>query len=482
MQSFRTELEGAAGKNGKALVEKDIVELEKKIRLFREGKMNDEKFRSLRLARGVYGQRQEGVQMVRIKLHYGKMTLAQWKRIADVSDEYSTGNLHLTTRQDIQIHFVSLDRTPQLWAELERDDITLREACGNTVRNITASPMAGIDKDELFDVTPYAHAMFEYFLRNPICQEMGRKIKIAFSSSEADTALTFMHDFGFIPKIITVDGKEVRGFKVLVGGGLGNQATLAYGTVPGGYLNLASATLSFAAGRQAKAMHQGSFVWGDSTAADIASTATNQFIVRATGGIWLGKTSTPSMPAGRFLNTSTGAYLSTGGAWTNNSDRALKTNIAAVDARAVREGAPHRCRRPVAFPLPKDFAHRGCAADRLQGGFQGAGAQCVDRLHADRHDRVRSGARGTAGRDVRPQLLQHAADRALLRRSAEATGAHRHAGPWIPAARRFRGTHDRGARASEVVRLRWGGPRLERTAWPSCSRARAGTWCPLRPR
>ncbi len=220
MQSFRTELENP-------LVEKDILDLDKKIRLFREGKMDEEKFRSLRLARGVYGQRQPGVQMVRIKLPYGKMTLAQWKRIAAVSDEYSTGNLHLTTRQDIQIHFVSLDRTPQLWAELDKDDITIREACGNTVRNITASDTAGIDPEEPFDVTPYAHAMFEYFLRKPLCQEMGRKFKIAFSNTEKDTALTFMHDLGAIARVRTVDGKEQRGFKILIGGGLGAQPHLA---------------------------------------------------------------------------------------------------------------------------------------------------------------------------------------------------------------------------------------------------------------
>src|SRR5688572_15080601 len=223
MQSFRTELENP-------IVEKDILELEKKIRLFREGKMDEEKFRSLRLARGVYGQRQQGVQMVRIKLPYGKMTLAQWKRISDVSDEYSTGNLHLTTRQDIQIHFVSLDRTPEMWSELEKDDVTIREACGNTVRNITASDIAGSDPDEPFDVTPYAHAMFEYFLRKPVCQEMGRKFKIAFSSSEKDTALVFMHDLGVIPRIKIIDGKEIRGFKVVVGGGLGAQPHLAIAT------------------------------------------------------------------------------------------------------------------------------------------------------------------------------------------------------------------------------------------------------------
>jgi sulfite reductase (ferredoxin) len=217
MQSFRTELENP-------LVEKDIIDLERKIRMFREGKIHEEKFRSLRLARGVYGQRQQGVQMIRIKLPYGKMTLNQWKKIADVSDEYSTGNLHFTTRQDVQIHFVSLDKTPELWSKLEEDNVTLREACGNTVRNITGSPTAGIDPNEPFDITPYVHATFEYFLRNPVCQEMGRKFKMSFSNTDTDTALSYMHDLGFIPKI--VDGK--RGFKIMIGGGLGAQPQLAH--------------------------------------------------------------------------------------------------------------------------------------------------------------------------------------------------------------------------------------------------------------
>ncbi|WP_442591150.1 nitrite reductase [Pedobacter sp. AW31-3R] len=217
MQSFRTELENP-------IVEKDIIDLEQKIRAFREGRIHDEKFRSLRLARGVYGQRQPGVQMVRIKLPFGKVTFQQLLRIADVSDEYGSGNLHLTTRQDIQIHFVSLDRTPELWAELERDDITLREACGNTVRNVTSSPDAGINPDELFDVSPYAQAVFKYFLRNPICQEMGRKIKISFSATEKDTAFSYIHDLGFIPKL---NEHGERGFKVMLGGGLGAQPFLA---------------------------------------------------------------------------------------------------------------------------------------------------------------------------------------------------------------------------------------------------------------
>lgn len=212
MESFRTEIENP-------IVQKEIIDLEKKIHLFRGGKIDDERFRSLRLARGIYGQRQEGVQMIRIKLPYGKVTSEQLRRITEVSDKYSTGRLHITTRQDIQIHYVSLDRTPELWSELAKDDITLREACGNTVRNITGSELAGVDVNEPFDVTPYAHGMFQYLLRNPICQEMGRKFKISFSSSDEDTALSYLHDLGFIPKI--VDGQ--KGFKVVFGGGLGSQ-------------------------------------------------------------------------------------------------------------------------------------------------------------------------------------------------------------------------------------------------------------------
>jgi sulfite reductase (ferredoxin) len=212
MESFRTEIEDP-------IVQKEIIDLERKIALFKDGKIDDERFRSLRLARGVYGQRQEGVQMIRIKLPFGKVTSEQLVRITKVSDEYSTGRLHITTRQDIQIHYVSLDRTPELWAQLAIDDITLREACGNTVRNITASGLAGVDVDEPFDVSPYAHAMFQFFLRNPISQEMGRKFKMSFSSSDKDTALSYLHDLGFIPKIVNGE----RGFKVMLGGGLGSQ-------------------------------------------------------------------------------------------------------------------------------------------------------------------------------------------------------------------------------------------------------------------
>lgn len=227
MQSFRTELESPPNRNGKISVERDIVELDEKIQLFNTGKIDPDKFRSLRLARGVYGQRQPGVQMVRIKIPFGKISVKQIRKVADLTDEFSTGNIHLTTRQDIQLHFVSLDRTPELWAALEKDDLTMREACGNTVRNITASATAGIDLHEPFDVTSYADAFHNYFLRHPAGQDLGRKVKIAFSSSESDTALTFIHDIGFIPRVEIIDKKITRGFKVLIGGGLGSQAFLA---------------------------------------------------------------------------------------------------------------------------------------------------------------------------------------------------------------------------------------------------------------
>ena len=212
MKSFETEIENP-------VVERDIIELADKIAQFKNLQIDEEKFRSLRLARGVYGQRQAGVQMIRIKLPYGKVLSNQLRRISAVSDEYSKGRLHITTRQDIQIHYVDLDRTPELWAELEKNDVTLREACGNVVRNVTASETAGIDIDEPFDVSPYADALFKFFLRNPICQEMGRKFKVSFSSTDEDTGLSYLHDLGYIAKI----ENGVRGFKVMVAGGLGSQ-------------------------------------------------------------------------------------------------------------------------------------------------------------------------------------------------------------------------------------------------------------------
>ena len=206
---------------------KDIAELQDSIKKFHRGETPEDRFKSFRLTRGVYGQRQPGVQMVRIKLPYGRVTGAQLRVIADLAEEYGHGNLHLTTRQNIQLHHVPLDVTPDLWARLETVGVTLRASCGNTVRNITASPLAGVDPFEPFDVTPYAQAAFAYFLRHPVGWEMGRKIKIAFSASAKDSAFTYIHDFGFIPVIQPSELGPRRGFRVVVGGGLGAQAILA---------------------------------------------------------------------------------------------------------------------------------------------------------------------------------------------------------------------------------------------------------------
>ena len=190
-------------------------------------KWQEERFRHYRLTRGVYGQRQLGVQMFRTKLPYGKVTSRQLEVLADLAEKYGHNNLHITTRQNIQLHYVKLANAPLVWKGLAGAGLTARGACGNTVRNITASPTAGIDPNEPFDVTPYVQATFEYFLRNAICQDMGRKIKMAFSSSEKDSGFTYFHDFGFIATQKEINGKLIDGFKIVVGGGLGAQSFVA---------------------------------------------------------------------------------------------------------------------------------------------------------------------------------------------------------------------------------------------------------------
>ena len=201
----------------------DIQELIDRIYKYQRGQEDEDRFKHYRLTRGVYGQRQHGVHMFRTKIPFGHITPDQLIALADMSERHTNGRLHITTRQNVQMHYVKLNDSPKIWKELAEAGMTAREACGNTVRNITASPLAGVDPNEPFDVTPYVQASFEYFLRNPICQEMGRKIKPAFSSSEQDSAFTYFHDFGFIPRI--VDG--VKGFKVVVAGGLGAVSMIA---------------------------------------------------------------------------------------------------------------------------------------------------------------------------------------------------------------------------------------------------------------
>lgn len=201
----------------------DIEELSRRIYDYQRGQEDEDRFKHYRLTRGVYGQRQFGVHMFRTKIPFGHITPDQLIALADISEKYTNGRLHITTRQNVQLHYVKLNDSPAVWNDLATAGMTAREACGNTVRNLTASPLAGVDPDEPFDVTPYVYASFDYFLRNPICQEMGRKIKPAFSSSEKDSAFTYFHDFGFIPRI----QEGVKGFKVVIGGGLGAVSMIA---------------------------------------------------------------------------------------------------------------------------------------------------------------------------------------------------------------------------------------------------------------
>ena len=199
----------------------EIDRFEVEAQKFLAGETDPDLFKRFRLKQGIYGQRQPGVQMVRIKIPFGHITSGQLRTIAQISEEYSTGVCHVTTRQDIQLHFVPLERVPDLLRRLAAVGLTTREACGNTVRNVTACPMAGICRDELFDITPYANAMARFFLRNPICEELPRKFKIAFSGCSHDCAMTAIHDFGVTATSIGRNGTEEFGFRVTVGGGLG---------------------------------------------------------------------------------------------------------------------------------------------------------------------------------------------------------------------------------------------------------------------
>ena len=204
------------------LVNNEIDEFEEQVKEFRSNKIGDIKFQKIRLQLGVYAQRQDGVQMQRIKIPYGGLTSDQLRRLADVSDKYASSFIHLTTRQDAQLYYIQLENVPNMFRELADAGITTREACGNTVRNVTASPITGASPTETFDVTPYAEAFKEYLLRNPICQNMGRKFKVCFESNQdIDNAGIRIHDLGFTAKIIEENGEKKRGFQVYIGGGLG---------------------------------------------------------------------------------------------------------------------------------------------------------------------------------------------------------------------------------------------------------------------
>ena len=183
---------------------------------FLDGQTPEDQFIGFRLKQGVYGQRQPGVQMIRIKLPFGGVTPEQMDVFADVVETYAPLEKgHITTRQNIQIHHVPLDQMVHMLRDLAPSGLSSREGCGNTVRNVTGDPWAGIAGDEIFDPTPYAGAYTRYFVRHPTTQLMPRKIKTAFTGSDSDRAITGIHDIGFISRIR--DG--VRGFEIRVGGG-----------------------------------------------------------------------------------------------------------------------------------------------------------------------------------------------------------------------------------------------------------------------
>ena len=201
------------------VVVEEIADYRKILEDFQEGRLPESAFQKRRLWQGIYGQRQLGVQMIRIKVPYGAADTAMLRSIGEQARKRSNGIVHLTTRQAIQIHHIPRGQTGDLIDQLADDGLTSREACGNTVRAITGDYLAGIGADQVFDFRPVADILFNHLLRNPYSQNFPRKFKIAFSGSEADRGLTNLHDIGFITTVL--DG--VRGFRVVAGGGLGAQ-------------------------------------------------------------------------------------------------------------------------------------------------------------------------------------------------------------------------------------------------------------------
>ena len=210
-------------------IEAEIVRFEEKAQQLQSGALTAEQFRPFRLKHGTYGQRQPGFQMLRVKIAAGVLKPAQLRVLAEIADEYSTGRGHLTTRENIQFHFVKLENVGAAMRLLAHAGLTTREACGNTVRNVTACPVAGICPGEAFDVTPYALGVSRYLLRHPDFHDLPRKFKIAFSGCEndGDCAVAGIHDVGLIARVRGSNGTSRRGFKVLVGGGLGSLPTEA---------------------------------------------------------------------------------------------------------------------------------------------------------------------------------------------------------------------------------------------------------------
>ncbi len=206
------------------IIEREFDDFDNEAEQFLSGALAEDKFIGFRLKQGVYGQRQPDVQMVRVKLPFGGVTPEQMDAFADVVERYAPlGKGHITTRQNIQIHHVPLRDMESLLREISAVGLSSREGCGNTVRNVTGDPWAGVAPDEVFDPTPYAGAYVRYFVRHPTTQLMPRKIKTAFTGSDEDRAITGIHDIAFISR----EREGVKGFEMRVGGGTSIMARVA---------------------------------------------------------------------------------------------------------------------------------------------------------------------------------------------------------------------------------------------------------------
>lgn len=230
---------------------REIDIFEQQMELRKQGKIDEKVFAETRLRRGIYGQRYDNGQrhdgkrvqklklrpelikgpdtlwdapgMMRIKIPFGGITPEQLETLAELAEEYADGVAHITTRQDVQFHYVHIDDTPALMRRLAAAAVTTREACGNVVRNVTACPLAGICHEETFDTTPYAKACSKFLMGHPDTQDFGRKVKIAFSGCEQNPCgLVTMHDMGAVAKTRVINGEVKRGFAFYVGGGLGS--------------------------------------------------------------------------------------------------------------------------------------------------------------------------------------------------------------------------------------------------------------------
>ncbi len=208
-------------------VEAEIAAFADNVTRFRAGQVEAREFQVYRLHHGIYGQRQPDVHMVRVKIPGGHLNAAQVRALGDVARDHGSGRGHFTTRENCQFHYVPLEEVPVLMRRLAEADLTTREGCGNVVRNVTGCALAGDCPAEAFDITPYAKLVTRAFLRHPEFQELPRKFKIAFSGCEQDCGLGAINDIGLIARTRTQDGELQRGFKVMVGGGLGSLPTAA---------------------------------------------------------------------------------------------------------------------------------------------------------------------------------------------------------------------------------------------------------------